>query len=518
VTLRSRLLAAFLVLALVPMAVISTVSLVQLSRAIARWYRPGVDRTLVSALEVTKISVTRLESGMRAEAEEWAEGWPDGPGSGRSRVEAQAALRASGLDFLQTYVRRGGRLVRMDQLLPPGVLLLDGPELATVLEADVTHPQLLHTADGLLVAAAPTRTGKVIATGIRLSPDFYAQIDSVSHGLTYYRQLGVTAELQRRTVLLLVAGMTIVLVALALLLSARLARQMSRPLTELSVALGRVAGGSLEARVTPGGAAELRSLGESFNVMTERLDEARRAVQQAEREAAWRDVARKLAHEFKNTLTPMRLSLQLLQAQLEQVPIDARVAMAKSLGAALREVDSLSRLAGQFSQYARLPEPNFEPVDALEVARATAALTLGAPPEVRFEGAGPTQFLADPVLLSRALSNLLLNAREAGGDSDPIEMLVRTDATYVTFEVLDRGSGIPEELKGRLFEPYVSTKRRGSGLGLSLIRDIARQHHGDVALDNRPGGGARAVLILPRDPATVAAAEPTDRPRSGDPA
>jgi len=368
---------------------------------------------------------------------------------------------------------------------------------------------------GVLAARAPTRTGRILVTGYRLAPDFYSQIDSVGLGLTYYRQLGLTAELERRVVLLLVTGMTIVLVALALLLSTRLARQMSRPLQELSAAFGRVAAGSLEARVSPGGAAEMRSLGESFNVMTQRLDQARQALQQAEREAAWRDVARKLAHEFKNTLTPMRLSLQLLEAQLEQAPATQRDAMAKSLGAALREVDSLNRLAGQFSQYARLPEPNFESVDALEVARTTAALTPGPAPELRTVGAGSPQFLADRVLLSRALSNLLLNAREAGSESGVVEMVVTLAEASVQFEVLDRGSGIPEDLRARLFEPYVSTKRRGSGLGLSLVRDIARQHHGSVALDNRPGGGARAILILPRDPATVAAQQDAP-PRPGD--
>ena len=514
-TLRTRLLAAFLAFALVPLAVISIVSLSQLSRAIGRWYRPGVARSLVSALEVTKTSVTRLESGVRAQAEDWAARWPDGPARPAERAEAQAALRASGLDFIQVYAPRAGKLMRTDQLLPPGVLLADGPELATALGGDFSHPQALHTNDGLLVATAPTRHGLVLATGIRLSPDFFAQIDSVGLGLTYYRQLGLTAELQRRVVLLLVAGMTLALVLLALPLSARLARQMSRPLKELSTALGHVAGGSLGTRVTPGGATEMRSLGESFNAMTQRLDEARQALMQAEREEAWRDVARKLAHEFKNTLTPMRLSMQLLEAQLEQAPVEERDSMRRSLTAALREVDSLNRLAGQFSQYARLPEPHFEAVDALEVARSVAALTPGDPPEVRVAGDATTQFRADRLLLSRALSNLLLNAREAGGEHAPVEVVVRPETATMTFDVLDRGAGIPEDLKSRLFEPYVSTKRRGSGLGLSLVRDIARQHQGTIALDNRPGGGARAVLILPRDPATLAAAGASP-PASGD--
>ena len=297
-TLRSRLLAAFLLLALVPMAVISAVSLVQLSHAIGRWYRPGVDRSLVAALEVTKTSVTRLESGLRGHTEDWATRWPNGPRDAREGVVAQGELRSAGYDFMQLYALRDGHWTRTGQLAPPGVLLANGPELATEL-ATPAQAQLLHTAEGLVVAAAPTTSGKMLVTGIRMSPDFYAQIDSVGHGLTYYRQLGLTAELQRRVVLLLVAGMTIILIGLALLLSTRLARQMAQPLQDLSGALGRVAAGSLETRVTPSGAAEMRSLGESFNAMTQRLDEARLALLQAEREAAWRDVARKLAHEFK---------------------------------------------------------------------------------------------------------------------------------------------------------------------------------------------------------------------------
>jgi nitrogen fixation/metabolism regulation signal transduction histidine kinase len=353
------------------------------------------------------------------------------------------------------------------------------------------------------------RSGDALVLGVRLAPDTFAQLDSVRNGVTYYRRLGVTAELQRRVVLLLVAGMTVLLVIASVLLSARLARQTAQPLQALSNALGRVAGGELSARVEPGGAAELRSLGESFNTMTRRLDEARQAVQQAEREAAWRDVARKLAHEFKNTLTPMRLSLQLLEAHLDEAPAEQRGPMERSLKAALREVESLTRLAGQFSQYARLPEPSFESVDLTELARNAGALLEDGVVSVRAAGSGSTTVRADPLLVSRALGNLLLNAREAAPGPSPVEIVVVPRRDVVEIQVLDRGSGLPEDLRDRLFEPYVSTKKRGSGLGLSLIRDIARQHHGSVTLENRADGGARACLTLPRDPARAAA---TDEP------
>jgi len=506
VTLRSRLLAAFLALALVPTAVLSTVALVQLSKAIGRWYRPGVDRALESGLEVTKSALTRLESALLAHAESWSLRWPDGPKGAADEDAARVALRESGFDFLQVYAPRHDGWEREREISPPGVLLANGPDLSSQLGGAPEHPLIVHTSDGVLAAIVTTTSGRVLATGIRWSPDYFSQIETVGHGLTYYRQLGVVSELQRRVVLVLVTGMIVLLVAFSLWLSARWAKQMSQPLRDLSTAFGRVATGDLTARVDATGAVEIRSLGDSFNAMTQRLDEARQALQQAEREAAWRDVARKLAHEFKNTLTPMQLSLQMLEARLEHVPPEAREAMARSLGAALREVESLNRLAAQFSQYARLPEPAFEPIDALEAAQTAAALVSGAAIDVRQGEPGSTVVRADRVLLSRALNNLLLNAREASdGHGGAVDVVVTPEPQIVRIDVLDRGAGIPDDLRHRLFEPYVSTKRRGSGLGLSLVRDIARQHRGSVGLENRPGGGARAFLILPRDPEKLGA-------------
>ena len=504
-TLRSRLLAAFLALALVPTAVLSTVALVQLSKAIGRWYRPGVDRALESGLEVTKSALTRLESALLAHAESWSLRWPDGPKGAADEVAARIALRESGFDFLQLYAPRHDGWEREREISPPGVLLANGPDLSSHLGGAPEHPVIVRTADGVLAAIATTTTGHVLATGIRWSPDYYAQIETVGHGLTYYRQLGVVSELQRRVVLVLVTGMIVLLVAFSMWLSARWAKQMSQPLRDLSAAFGRVAAGDLSARVDAAGAVEIRSLGESFNAMTQRLDEAREALQQAEREAAWRDVARKLAHEFKNTLTPMQLSLQMLEARLENAPAEMRDGMARSLAAALREVDSLNRLAAQFSQYARLPEPAFEPIDALEAAQTAAALVSGDV-QVRQAEPGSTIVRADRVLLSRALNNLLLNAREASdGHGGAVDVVVTPEREAVRIDVLDRGAGLPDDLRHRLFEPYVSTKRRGSGLGLSLVRDIALQHRGSVGLENRPGGGARAFLILPRDPEKLGA-------------
>jgi two-component system nitrogen regulation sensor histidine kinase NtrY len=227
--------------------------------------------------------------------------------------------------------------------------------------------------------------------------------------------------------------------------------------------------------------------------MAEGLESARHAVQEAEREAAWRDVARKLAHEFKNMLTPMRLSLQMLETEIDALPADRRETSRRGLEAALGEVAHLDRLAEQFSQYARLPEPSLEPLDLAEVARAVADLEGAA---VSVSG-GTAPVRGDRMLLTRAAHNLVRNAREAGPAGATVEVRTAVEDGRAVIEVLDRGPGLPEDQRARAFEPYVSTKKRGSGLGLSLVRDIARRHGGVASLEPRDGGGLRARLLLP---------------------
>jgi nitrogen fixation/metabolism regulation signal transduction histidine kinase len=231
--------------------------------------------------------------------------------------------------------------------------------------------------------------------------------------------------------------------------------------------------------------------------MAQRLAEAREGLARAEREAAWREVARRLAHEIKNPLTPMRLSLHRLQKRADSVPERERAAVRDSLAALLQEVEHLTRLAEQFSQYARLPEPRHEPLDLAEVARSAAALHEPGHLTLQVACDRPAPVRGDRLLLSRAVHNLLLNACEASPEGGTVELRVETAGAEARVDVLDRGPGLAPGLAEQVFEPYVSTKNRGSGLGLSLVRDIAAQHGGRIELANREGGGARASLTLP---------------------
>jgi len=495
-SLRTRLIAALLALALLPTAVFTLFTLIELDRATQGWFRPGVDRALESAQQVSRAALTRMETQALSQASAWVRGVPAARLDPAGRARTRAGLRDAGLDFLQIYHRVDGRWKLLEQVLPAGVLRIRDTDLGGELDAALAGDGLVRSSRGALAGVARLDATHTLAVGMWVPADFFTDIERVSEGRGAYSRLGVMVDVQRPLTWLLVAGLVLLLATLALFLAHALARPIARPLSELSAALDRVAGGDLQVRVTPRGARELRVLGRAFNAMTARLEEARTAMAEAEREAAWRDVARKLAHEFKNILTPLKLSLQLIEAELEAVP-GARADTGANLQAALDEVAQLARLADQFSQYARLPEPHLEPLDLAQVARSAAGRPMCEGVSVACAPGEPVPVRGDQVMLARAAHNLVLNACEASPAGATVEIAARREYGHAVLEVLDRGPGLPAGLADRLFEPYVSTKRRGSGLGLSLVRDIARQHGGTVSLEDREGGGACARLVLP---------------------
>ena len=497
-TLRTRLLIAFLVLALVPTLVLTLFALDRLGRAIELWNTPGVDQALESALETSKTSLARMEATALAQAGEWAAALPPEPLTPQRRTAVRAGLRAAGLDFLQLYRRQGDGWALQEEVRPEGVLAVAALDLSAELEAGLGADRILKSRQGALAGLAMQGEGALLVTGMLLQPDYFEDLATVGEGVGFYRRFGVVRDVSRIYTLLLVVVLVALLVGASVWAAAALARGMTRPLQRLEEAVERVAAGDLSSRVQPGGAREVVKLGERFNDMAARLGEAQEALRKAEREAAWREVARRLAHEFKNILTPMSLSLHRLRRRVGIVPDEHRGAVGESLEALAGGVDQLATLAGQFSQYARLPEPRLERVDLAQVVREAVRLHEHEGVTVRVSGEEPPLWVrADSLLLARAIHNLVLNACEASPPGAVVDVRTISESDAAAVEVLDRGAGLAPEVRERLFEPYVSTKRRGSGLGLPLVRDIAIQHHGAVTLDDREGGGTRARLTLP---------------------
>jgi len=497
-TLRARLIVAFLGLALVPTALLTIFTLDRLGRAIDLWNPRGVDLTLDSALEVSQTALTRMETTVLAQARDWAVALPPESLSIARRTGVRAGLRAAGLDLMQLYRRDKGHWKLVEEVLPEGVLTPEPMDLSNAVAGALAGQPIVRSDRGVLAAIVPMEGDFALAAAMRVPPEFFTQVRRVGEGIGFYRRFSVVRDVSRTYTLLLVALLVLALTGAAIWVARTLAGGMTRPLRHLEAGLERVAGGDLDTRVAPEGPRELRTLAQQFNAMTERLADARSALAQAEREAAWREVARRLAHEFKNVLTPMSLSLHRLKRRAELVPEDERGPVRESLASLSEGVADLARLAEQFSQYARLPEPRLERCDLVELAVAAARQhepeqgSVTATPVT-----SPLPVEADRLLLSRAVHNLILNALEASPDGAGVEVRLSKQEGRAVLEVLDRGTGLTPEVQARAFDPYVSTKARGSGLGLALVREIAAQHGGAVTLENREGGGARARLTLP---------------------
>jgi signal transduction histidine kinase len=306
---------------------------------------------------------------------------------------------------------------------------------------------------------------------------------------------GVLLDLQRIARLASVA-----FVLLAAGLAQSLARRISGPVGALTAAARRVAAGDLSARVSANGRDELRALVEAFNQMTADLERQRGELERSNRLAAWADMARQVAHEVKNPLTPIQLSAEHLRRVWRDPQVDFGAALESCTATILKQVRSLRDMVTEFSAFARPPLQALEPLDLATLLRDCLAPYLAAPPPAvsltLHVPETPLTVLGEARLLSRAVVNLLENALQAVGGSGTVSLRLELRGHEAVVEVLDSGPGIAPELRERIFEPFFSTKTSGTGLGLALVRKIALEHGGQASIDSQPGRTS-ARLHLP---------------------
>jgi signal transduction histidine kinase len=293
-----------------------------------------------------------------------------------------------------------------------------------------------------------------------------------------------------------------------LLFAAALAHSMSRrisgPIGDLIRATRRVAAGDLDARVSSNARDELRELVTSFNHMAGDLERQRRDIERSNRLAAWAEMARQVAHEVKNPLTPIQLSAEHLRRVFGDPTVDFPATLATCTDTILKQVGTLRRLVTEFSAFARPPAPMLVPEDLGPIVRAAVEPYLpGLPKAVRLGleiDADLPLACVDRRLFERAVLNLLENALQAVRERGAIAVRLRGGAGRVELEVEDSGPGLDPEVRSRIFQPFFSTKTSGSGLGLALVKKIAEDHGGGVTLESPPDGPTRARLWLPAAP------------------
>jgi signal transduction histidine kinase len=292
-------------------------------------------------------------------------------------------------------------------------------------------------------------------------------------------------------VVIVVGGVALIT---AVRLARHLSRQLSRPIDEL-VGWTRLIRRHLALPPGPAtrGAPEFEALRQALRELATALDAARERDLEAERLRAFREVARRVAHEIKNPLTAMRIAVD--QLHRTEGSSDRRTAMAVEVMAS--ETDRLEQLAKEFAEFGRLPEGPKSEVDLMDLLMDLS--TSAVPPDVavcvRANGE-PCRFLGHYDPLRRAFANLLRNAAEAMGGHGSIDVGVTRDGSGLVVTVADHGPGIPAELRQRVFEPYFTTKQDGTGLGLALVRQTIEAHNGTISVVDTPGGGATFSVVL----------------------
>ncbi len=270
---------------------------------------------------------------------------------------------------------------------------------------------------------------------------------------------------------------------------------LSKPLRELKYATDRIRNGDFTVHIPETGIHEMRMLKNSFNLMSHELEAIQKKLLIAEKEMIWKDLSRILAHEIKNPLTPIQLTIQRLEARLSEDDADVQSILPESINIISQEVENLRLLAQDFSSFAKINQPIqsvFNPSDQIrEICKSylstyTINLDMEENHLIRFD---KTHFY-------QIITNIMQNAIDASDPASPIDLSLKHDKKYIIISIKDKGSGIEAEDMNRIFEPYFSRKSKGTGIGLALVKRLSEANGAVIRAKSKPGEGSEFILII----------------------
>ncbi len=310
----------------------------------------------------------------------------------------------------------------------------------------------------------------------------------------------------RREILKTAALVALAALFIGLLVSWWVSRRITRPVEELANGARDVASGRWDTHIDVKGSDEIGQLAAAFNDMTKTLASQKEKLVQTERVAAWRELARRLAHELRNPLFPLQITVENLQRARQLGPQQFQEVFSEATATLKAELANLNTIVGRFSDFSKMPAPQFTRVNVNEVLRNAVRLF-----EPQFTAVGKpsiaTEYFlsetlpeidADPDLLHRAFQNLVLNALDAMPAGGTITFKSSDAGESVRIEVADTGKGLTPEECSRLFTPYYTTKQLGTGLGLAIVQSVVSDHHGSISVSSEEGRGAAFRIDLPK--------------------
>ena len=310
-----------------------------------------------------------------------------------------------------------------------------------------------------------------------------------------YRQNEINEELTET--LTFIFGIYFIVIILSLIIVSILTEKISKPILELKRATDKLSKGQSNVQLRVSSKDELQGLVESFNNMTKELERSKRELKKAEREAAWRDIARRVAHEIKNPLTPMKLSIQhLVNIYKENGKAEFPDVLEKTNKLISNEIDKLNRIATEFSNFAKLPKRNYEALNLNATMREVISLYANHP-NIEFKTELDDSImpvLADREEMNRVFQNLIKNSVQAIEENGMVEVISYQKKNHVFFEITDTGIGMEKEVIENLFEPNFSTKSSGMGLGLAISKKSLDDMKAKINYASEPGEGTKVTL------------------------
>ncbi|WP_126447118.1 sensor histidine kinase [Sulfuricystis multivorans] len=513
--LKTRLMMMLAMMAVLPGVLVYAVSMQFAVKSIDSWFDVRIEAALDGGLDLAHSVFETMQAELLVKGRSMAFDLAEVPAPGAvllNRLREQAGVNAAVLVTASGQLIASSSASEQQDLLPP---LPDPAELRQARSGTGSARVEGDAGSGFVVRAlVPVRAYHFAAEPLILQleqpvPAAIAQSAAlVEAAQRDYQQLQLgRIGLKRLYTLTLTFALLLALFA-AIALAFFLAGRLAKPLLMLAEGTRAVAAGDLTPRAVLETDDELGVLTRSFNEMTQQLAQARIEREAAQRAAVWGEVARRLAHEIKNPLTPIQLSAERLQMKLagKLAPEDAAI-LERATKTIVDQVEAMKAMVNDFRDYARLPPPNPQPLDLnrliAEVLELYASSGFGI--ETELDPLLPP-VLADADQIRQVLHNLIKNASEAGseklgaGKTARIIVRTRSQGRNVELTVEDDGPGFPPEILQHAFEPYVTTKPKGTGLGLAIVHKIVVDHGGTVTLANRPlaeGGGASVCVQLP---------------------
>jgi len=293
-----------------------------------------------------------------------------------------------------------------------------------------------------------------------------------------------------------------ILILLTVFLAVVIANQVARPLQLLQSKLAGLRFGKKNQPIEYQRDDEIGKLVKEYNRMVSELQVSAEKLARSERETAWREMARQIAHEIKNPLTPMKLSVQHLRKAWKDKAPDLDLLIDRMTNTLVDQIETLTNIANEFSKFAQVPGAHFEAIDLTQKVQRITHLfedTCKVNLIRKGKGSGELMIFADPEQVIQVFNNLIRNAVQAvaEGVEPVVDIDIESHDDKVIVKVRDNGTGIPDELQARLFEPNFTTKSSGMGLGLAIAKKIMEGSNGSIWFETRKNEGTTFYLEWP---------------------